>query len=433
MRKFTGILASAMALALALSGCSQGATTAPTTGATGAPAAPVTLRFTWWGNEVRNKMTNDVIAAFQAKNPNIKISAEPGEWSGYWDKLSTQVAGGDAPDIIQMDEQYLREFGNRKILLDLSTQTIRTDQFEQSSVDTGKINGKLYALPAGVNALAIVVNPKVFEAAGVAIPDDKTWTWDAYEKVAAEVTSKSPKGTYGSANVINDSAFRAFLFQRGKAIFTDTGLGFDEADTQAWFEMLASHQKAGAVPSPAEMAEDLNKAFELSMFGTGKIGMQILWSNQINALQKAAGTELKLLRLPSLDGTAKGANLWYKSGQYLSIASTSKHPKEAAAFVDYFLNEEAAAKILLAERGMPPNTSMVKVVTPLLGAADQHAAAYMTAIKPELRSAPVPPPLGISSFQKVMERYTQDLMFGRADAATAAKGFYAELKGMIKS
>ena len=393
----------------------------------------MTLRFTWWGNEVRNKMTNEVIAAFQAKNPNIKISAEPGEWSGYWDKLSTQVAGGDAPDIIQMDEQYLREFGNRKILLDLSTQTIRTDQFEQSSVDTGKVNDKLYALPAGVNALAIVVNPKVFEAAGVAIPDDKTWTWDAYEKVAAEVTSKSPKGTYGSANVINDSAFRAFLFQRGKAIFTDTGLGFDEADTQAWFEMLASHQKAGAVPSPAEMAEDLNKAFELSMFGTGKIGMQILWSNQINALQKAAGAELKLLRLPSLDGTAKGANLWYKSGQYLSIASTSKHPKEAAAFIDFFLNEEEAAKILLAERGMPPNTSMVKVVTPLLGAADQHAAAYMTAIKPELRSAPVPPPLGISSFQKVMERYTQDLMFGRADAATAAKGFYAELKGMIKS
>lgn len=60
---------------------------------------PVTLRFTWRGSDVRQRMTQKLIDAFEAKNPNIKIEGEYGEWSGYWDKLflaNSVEAGGIA-------------------------------------------------------------------------------------------------------------------------------------------------------------------------------------------------------------------------------------------------------------------------------------------------------------------------------------------------
>ena len=62
-----------------------------------------TLALAWWGNPTRNKNTEAMIAAYTAANPNVKIEAQPGEFASYWDKLATQTAGGQAPDIIQMD------------------------------------------------------------------------------------------------------------------------------------------------------------------------------------------------------------------------------------------------------------------------------------------------------------------------------------------
>lgn len=73
-------LATAAAVALLATGCSP-ASSSDSSG-------NVTVRFTWWGNDLRNKQTQQVIDAFQASHPNIKIQAEPGVWSSYWDKLA---------------------------------------------------------------------------------------------------------------------------------------------------------------------------------------------------------------------------------------------------------------------------------------------------------------------------------------------------------
>nr|WP_255482290.1 extracellular solute-binding protein [Pseudarthrobacter sp. NBSH8] len=84
----------------------------------GAPAgssesSEVTLRFAWWGNEYLNAQTEKVIDAFEAEHPNIKIESAPGEWASYWDKLATTTAANDAPDVIQMDQKYIAEYGGR--------------------------------------------------------------------------------------------------------------------------------------------------------------------------------------------------------------------------------------------------------------------------------------------------------------------------------
>src|SRR5689334_15392352 len=77
------------------------------------------LQFAYWSNPVRTKNTNDAIAAYMKANPKVKITAQPGEFASYWDKLATQTAGNKAPDIIQMDMAYISEYGKRHALLDL--------------------------------------------------------------------------------------------------------------------------------------------------------------------------------------------------------------------------------------------------------------------------------------------------------------------------
>ena len=67
----------------------------------------VEIRFTWWGDTTRNEMYNQICDRFEEANPDIKVIRESGSWNDYWDKLATQVAGGNAPDVISMHVQYI--------------------------------------------------------------------------------------------------------------------------------------------------------------------------------------------------------------------------------------------------------------------------------------------------------------------------------------
>ena len=109
--------------------------------------------------------------------------------ASYWDKLATQTAGGQAPDIIQMDMNYISEYGTRQALLDLAK--VDVSKFTEGTVDSGKINDQLVGINAGVNSVIILGNPKIFEKAKVDVPDDTTWTWDSMIDVAAEVSAKA--------------------------------------------------------------------------------------------------------------------------------------------------------------------------------------------------------------------------------------------------
>src|SRR5918999_661900 len=155
----------------------------------GGEAGATTLALAWWGNPTRNKNTEAMIAAYQQANPNVKLTAQPGEFNTYWDKLATQTAGGTAPDIIQMSLNYIAEYGNRGALLDLKD--VDVSKFAEGTVDSGKINDTLVGVNAGINSGIILANPTVFEKAKMELPDDKTWTWDQMSEVAAEVASKA--------------------------------------------------------------------------------------------------------------------------------------------------------------------------------------------------------------------------------------------------
>src|SRR5688500_8425970 len=80
---------------------------------------PVTIRFSWWGNEDRAKITNEAGRAFEKANPDITVETESIDFNSYFDRLATSVAAQDEPDVITMGGAYPREYADRGVLLDL--------------------------------------------------------------------------------------------------------------------------------------------------------------------------------------------------------------------------------------------------------------------------------------------------------------------------
>jgi multiple sugar transport system substrate-binding protein len=427
----------AAATTMGLGACAPGSRGGSGSQGGGGEGGATELALAWWGNPTRNKNTEAMIAAYMAANPDVKISPQTGDFSGYWDKLATQTAGGTAPDIIQMDMAYISEYGTRGALLDLGQ--VDVSKFAEGTVDSGKINDKLVGVNAGINSAVIMANPTIFEKAKMDVPDDTTWTWDQLSEVAAEAASKAgvPLGMAGLLG--SDNGFALVLRQNGKELFTPDGLGFDVADAQAWYELMVKYQKAGALGTPEQISEEGSgssaKNLDQSAIVVGKAALSASNSNQLEAISAAAGGDylMEMLRFPSLAGKATERKAWYKASMLWSASAKTKNPEAAVAWINWYANSPEAANIDLAERGIPPNTELAAAITPKLSEAQQVVAKYITDIQPEVANTPIAPPPGGGTLGDILFRNGIDVLFGRVSTADAAQKFVTEVKSNLTS
>jgi multiple sugar transport system substrate-binding protein len=423
----TGVGVAAAAGTLAACGGGNGSATAPTS-----ESGPVTLRFVWWGNDTRTRLTNQVIELFQSKNPTITIKGENGDFSTYWDKLATQVAGNDAPDIIQMDEKYINEYGARGALLDLGAAGVITDKFAAGTLDSGRIGGALLGINSGINAPVLLANKNVIAAAGSQLPDDATLTWDAFTELCSQITGR-PQGVYGTQNPLAvEAAFRLYMRQLGKDEFDANGLGFAPADAAKFFDLGLRMMNAKASPPAAEISEDMSKPIDQAMASTNKVAYSIYWSNQINSIKKASGSDIALLRPPSMTGKASDVKLWYKASMYWSAYAKTKHPAAVATFINFLANDVEAGKIMGTERGVPANNDVKQALSAQLSDVDKLVVDYLDRIGPELGGTAVVAPVGGGQLSTMLTRYSQDVVFGRQTPQQAGQAFYDEAKSNLK-
>jgi pectin-derived oligosaccharide transport system substrate-binding protein len=392
---------------------------------------PVTLRVTWWGADARAKLTNDAIAAFQKKYPDIKVEGQYKDWSGYWDALATTTAAKDSADVVQMDELYLASYADRGALYDLGKvkKIVNTSQFDGEALATGQVGGAQYALPIGVGVLSTVVNADLFGKYGVALPDDKTWTWDDYARIAKELTTKSGGEIHGSAGApgFDAGSLKYWIRQDGGNLFDQDGKVSvkPESLVKMWkygLDLISSEASVKA----STMVEDVTAGIAAGSFATGKTAISAAYNTQITALKKANGGDLRLLQLPHIGDTR--AN-FLKPSMYWAVSSQSQHPAEAAAFVDFMLNNQEAADILKTERGIPANKEVRARLEAGLTGPDKAAVEYMNAVTPG--DAPVVTPNGGSGIEPMLQRYSQEVYFGKTSPGAAADAFIKELQREI--
>ncbi|HEU4668295.1 MAG TPA: extracellular solute-binding protein [Arthrobacter sp.] len=415
---------SAAASALVLTGC--GAVSNTGTEETG----PVTIRFTWWGGDARQKATQKVIDAFHAENPNITVVGEYGDWNGYWDKLATQVAANDAPDIIQMDEKYVREYGDRGALLDLKKLNLETSGIDVDTLQSGEVDGKLVGLVTGVATFCIAANPSVLAKAGVTIPDDTTWTWEDYRKIGEQV-SDSGAGT-GVGVQYGDTDLYIWARQQGDRLYDDQGNVVIKPETLiSFWQHTLELSTSGAGPKPSAIIENAAASLNQTALAKNEMAFAGIFSTQLTAFSGAAGQELKLLRLPG-ESSAQERGAYYKPSMFWSVSSRTKHQKAAEKFLNYLTNSQTAADIMLTERGIPANVKIREAIAPKLSATDKAAIDFTDAIADEVRPAPPITPAGGSTIQDILSRYTSDILFERTTPEKAAQPFIDELSSSIR-
>jgi multiple sugar transport system substrate-binding protein len=395
----------------------------------------VTLRFTTWGNDSRLKLTQQAVDGFTAANPDVKVTIENNDWSAYWDKLATMTAGNNAPDVIQMDESYIAAYGARGALLDLNTQKANLDlsAMDAKVLDTGEVEGKLVGAPVGIADFSVGANPEVLKKAGVSMPNDKTWTWDQFAQVAAQVTEKlGSQGVYGFDGFGTVAAeLGAWARQHGEEVWPTEGqAGVSQATITSFFDYANKLVAMKATPPAGRQSENATAVLDQTLFATNKAAFHLLFHTQISAFATASGTEMKLLRLPA-QKTGESPKMVNKASMYWSISARSKQTEAASKLVDFLLTDPAATKVLTTERGIPAIPAVQKEIAPLLDPQSKIALEFSLSIAPELVPPPQVTPSNASGFGAEFTPVATDVLFGRtspADAATKVLSIVQSMK-----
>ncbi len=365
--------------------------------AAGTADEPIELRIAWWGSQDRHDRTIAAIELFEELHPEIDIVYEFSGWDDHWTKMATQAAGGNLPDIMQQDYARIEEWNDRGLLLPLDEYiedgTLDFSNVSDGELDGGRIDGNLYAVNLGTNSQNIIIDADAFAEAGMELPQ-QDWTWAEFEQIVMDLHDKL--GIWGMGPRLEDEQiWGAVYLGNGMWRYNEDGtaLGYDEADDQLYADFLQMYlrlQEAGAIPSrEVDIAQYTSTGVESDPIVTGEAAMNYVWSNQIVAIQSAAGEDRNFVpyELPRPEG-GQSAN-YVKPSQFWSITTQSEHPREAAMFIDFFTNNAEANKILLAERGVPISSEVREALKPLLGKAQLAMFDYLDYVVTD--SSPIPP------------------------------------------
>jgi multiple sugar transport system substrate-binding protein len=365
-----------VAAALVLSGCTSGSGDTAATSDTitqddidKAMTTPTDLTFWTWVPDIQNE-----VDLFEAKYPDIKVKVENvGQGLPHYQKLRSAIEAGEgAPDVAQIEYQYIPSFVLPESLLDLTPYgagDLSGDYVDWAWKQVAP-GDQVWAIPQDVGPMGNLYREDILNQAGITEPPA---TWDDYATAAKAVKDTTgsyisnlgatqagqmigffwqagvkPFGYDGketvSINVNSDEAKKVADYWTG--LIQDDLISTDVDFNDTWYQGLASGKYAGWLTAAWG---------PIFLQGTAK---------DTSGLWRAAP-------LPQWDAGTEVSGNW--GGSSDAVLAGSKNPIAAYELAKFINNDQESAMKLATEQFLfPPQVSVLE--DPAF--ADQESAFY---------------------------------------------------------
>ncbi|MFK7859723.1 MAG: ABC transporter substrate-binding protein [Granulosicoccus sp.] len=323
------------------------------------------LRMSWWGGDSRHEATQAALNVCGTKY-NHTIKPEFTGWSGHFEKVATQLAGGTEADIMQINWPWLPIFSkNGKGFADLNNfaDTIDLSQWSQEELDAASRGGHLNGLPASVSGRIFFFNKTTWDKAGLPLP-----TTMGELMAAGPVFAEKLGDDYYPLEGIGLDA--SLLIQN--IVTQQTGKSFINPDTaevqwsadelQAGIDLYQSMVDNHVLKDWKAMAAAGNVALhENADWTSGRIGGSYQWDSVYFKISDplAEGQELVPAGLLRLE-PAKNDGVYRKPSMTFAISANSQNQQAAAEILNCMLTEAEGIDAMSSARGVPSSDAAAK-------------------------------------------------------------------------
>ena len=353
------------AAGIAAAACAQsgdgGAGSRPTSRASG------TVIFkTYLPGEPARQAYDAAMVTWRERYPQIKVDQDfTADSATHTASLTSQLAGGTAPDVAQVEFGWSVDFAldGKFLALDdfMKQNRVPADEFFPGGVEYLRLNNKQYALPITGHGPLLYYNRDLFQKEGVPLPPAQhTWKWadvlTTAQRVTRRVAGKPEESQWGLlVNFGMPYGVSSAIWQNGGAITdtrenpTRTALDAKAQDAVQWLvDLRYRHQVA---PTPDEEKALGNNAFVL-----GKVAMW--WGPSFLTYTNLAPVKdfwWDISFVPKgPDGTAAAST----ATNHIAAFTGAKNP-DAAWPLLYFFAAEEGARLRAQIQNIPPASRKV--------------------------------------------------------------------------
>lgn len=326
---------------------------AASTACTGSPVISqtnkqVTLNFSWWGNDGRNRYTIEAIEEFEKLHPEISVECSYSEWAGFETRNKVQMISDTEADVMQINFGWLSTYsedGEGYYDINELTDYFDISNFSDQVLEYGIKADHLNAVPIAMNAETVYINKTIYDKYKLPVPR----TWDDLFNAAKVM---KPDGIYPLSAATKSMWLYLIAYTeqaQHKSFLHENGdLNFNAKDFQVMVEFYQRLTSEGVMPQ-VEQYERLSLDNEI-------YAGSVAWVSDGNSYFSdavAKGREIVCADYTTIDGKNVGEGWYAKPATMYAISKNTEHPREAAMLLDFLLNSPEMASLQGIEKGIP--------------------------------------------------------------------------------
>jgi arabinogalactan oligomer/maltooligosaccharide transport system substrate-binding protein len=319
-------------------------------------SSPVTLNYWYTEGTSETPVILQLIKDFETQNPNIHINAQAKPFGETQASFTTAAQSNTAPDVLRSDVGWVAQFASLRYLLPIDQYVSQSDQSDYlpNALAYDKYNGHLYGLPQVTDFLAVLYNKAAFAKAGITSAPTTMAEFEAdSQKLVSTKASKYGFETSGAS-------YFALPFMwsfGGGMIDNQNNILVNNAGSVAGLNFLLKLQNQDKVmPAKVDVANGYNNMENDLKDGTTGMIFNGPWatSDILTGSAFADKTNLGIAGIPTGPSGATGSPTGGQS--YVAYAGT-KHPAEAAKFMQFMSSTASQVTIAKANHTLPTRQS----------------------------------------------------------------------------
>jgi multiple sugar transport system substrate-binding protein len=384
----------------------------------------------WSANEGHLALFNEIAAAYKETHPDVNVTFDSLAFDGYTTTLTTQIAGGNAPDLAWILETSASDFVESGALVPLSARFEAAEGYNLADVTESALalwtkDGEIYAYPFSTSPIGVFVNNDLLKAAGQQTPAELIsageWNWNKAMELNAAVGAGGKGGL-----IVRD--FNYQVWQNLTSIYKGWGASPWSVDGKTCTfnapEMVEAmtfiHEAIftkKAMPGPGETVD----------FFAGDAAMTLTQISRASLLPKENPFDWDLVPLP--EGPAGKYAVIGQAG--IGVFAQGKNPEVAADFLAFFSNPENSAKLA---RFFPParasllNAEVLGAANPLLS-PEQLQAVVIEGIE---TGSVIPGHANFAEIQQTARAALDALWVPDADVAAVLQAVCDRIQPMLQ-
>ncbi len=389
-----------------------------------------TIRFSWWGGDDRHQATNEAIKFWNEIHPEIKIVAEYGGWDGWTEKVSAQLSGGTAPDIMQINYDWLVSFspdGKGFYNLNQLESQLDLSQFDSDVLSFGEVDGILNAVTVSVSGRGMFYNSETYKRFNAEYPT----TWNELLALGEKFSQEDiypidldiqSGGTawYLTVVYVQQQTGREFLSMDGE-------LGFTEDDIKLALDFYKELEDNHVIRTVDIRTDEDGSAalYQSPEFIDGRVAGVLEWGSSVGKYEMALPKGVLETGTMLSNDSGNNSGWLIKPSVMYAISKDTEYPDEAAAFMNFLLNDEKCAEILGTTRGIPSSHIAEKALESsgkLVGLAQE-----CDELLENIDTVTISPYMELPQMKNFYNTAIEKVSYGKADTTDAAHEMYISI------